>query len=144
MDLGALKTRDQVHEKLGEPVATGTDHDQPFEEFHTRRKLCDQNGSAVCMMGFGISLGLSELIAFPAELYLWGRNSFVGQRVRFTYDLDGVTVSQSWADSLTSFNPEGSVVQKDSPRREDANPQSNADRPGVFIRQASEPRTKLD
>jgi hypothetical protein len=81
-----ITTRDEAHAKYGAPVAIGEVEGQSFEEFITRRKFveCDKFESLV--FADILTLGLSEFILFPRELFIASRLSIVGQRLRFTYD----------------------------------------------------------
>src|SRR5438874_8732579 len=77
MDLQLLATRNQVHERFGAPVKSGAEDE--FEEYRTRRKVSQFYRSSSDAMGFAMTAGLYEFIAFPSELYLLGRNALVGQ-----------------------------------------------------------------
>ena len=90
-DLHNLATREQVHASLGEPAAAGIENGQPFEEYHTRRKISETDTLRVYALGMGIiySYGVYELIAFPKELYLLGSRTLRGQTICVTYDGNG-------------------------------------------------------
>jgi YD repeat-containing protein len=103
-DLYKLSTREQVHEKFGDPCTTGTIEGQPFEgqqfeTFLTRQKISeDYFVTAHHCMEIAMTYGLLEFIAFPHELYLLGRRSLFGQNIRFTYDATGNVTSANQED----------------------------------------------
>jgi hypothetical protein len=92
-DLSTLKTREQVHKQFGEPVASGTTNDESFEVYHTHQKIADQADADYLSMGIAMTYGVGELVAFPCELYLLGRNTIIGRDIRFTYDSSGKVTS---------------------------------------------------
>ena len=114
--LGDLTTREKVHQKFGEPSASGTFEGkpaegytypalgQPFEEFRTCRKIAEPMRSLSLGMSFVMTFGLGEVIMFPAELYRVGTRSLLGQDICFAYDSAGnVThyrVSDEWIDPI--------------------------------------------
>src|SRR5262245_27122075 len=88
-DIHTVTTREQANLRFGIPCASGTTNGQPYEEFRTRQKISEPflaHGNGV---GFVMSFGVSELFAFPYELYLLGRRTLLGQNLRFTYDRTG-------------------------------------------------------
>ena len=87
-DLSALKTREQVHDSFGTPVATGTSDGQTYEEYRSRRKIAEPHGPGYAM-SLALTLGLTELYWFPRELYLLGRHTILGRDICFTYDAAG-------------------------------------------------------
>jgi hypothetical protein len=88
-DLGTLETKEQVHAKFGMPAKTGVSEGQSFESFLSRVKFRDDYCCSGCLMCCGMTLGLSEFLAFPGELGWVGWNTLFGQDVRFTYDQAG-------------------------------------------------------
>jgi hypothetical protein len=100
-DLDTLKTKEKIHALLGEPVACGVADGKAFEEYHTRRKISDH---AIFRLGEGyfmawtMTCGAIDLYCVPHELYLVGRNTLLGQKVRVTYDGSG-TVTSVFLDS---------------------------------------------
>ena len=89
-DLAPLATRDQVHQEFGEPVAIGTATDgQVFEDYLTRRKYAEVGRSYSDGLGFAMTYGLTEFIAFPLELFRNGKRLLIGQTLRFEYDSAG-------------------------------------------------------
>jgi hypothetical protein len=89
IDPDALKTKEEVHAKFGKPVETGVSEGESFETFRTRRKVRDNISVSGCSMAFGMTLGLSEIIAVPLELYSVARGTLLGQDVQITYDKAG-------------------------------------------------------
>ncbi len=104
-DLEALKTKEEVHAKFGEPIATGTTEEGLYEDFRSRRKFRDPIGSQGCAMGFGMTMGLGEFYQFPLELFLVGRSTLLGQDVRFTYDAAGKVKHAYLNGGRISFEP---------------------------------------
>jgi hypothetical protein len=100
-DLNALKTKEEIHALLGEPVACGVANGEAFEEYHTRRKISDD---AILRLGEGYAMmmiltcGAIDVLYVPQELYLVGRNTLLGQKVRVIYDCSG-TVTGVCLDS---------------------------------------------
>jgi hypothetical protein len=93
-DLADLKDRTEVHAVFGPPAAAGEDDGQPFEEYTTRRKISDPRSIGPGMaMVYGATFGLYDLIGVPYELYLTGRRTVQGQRLRFTFDVDGQVIA---------------------------------------------------
>ncbi len=88
-DLQSLVTRDQVRAKLGKPAASGSQDGVNFDQFRTRRKFADEMEAASDGMGFAMTAGLLEFIAFPREVYLLAKRTIVGQDLRFEYDESG-------------------------------------------------------
>jgi hypothetical protein len=88
-DLSELTTREQVHAVMGEPVAAGTSDGQCHEDFRSHRKIAEPwQGEGLVMVDYG-TLGLAELVMFPAAVLRVGYTSVVGQDVRFQYDAAG-------------------------------------------------------
>ncbi|MBX9627841.1 MAG: hypothetical protein K2X82_28845 [Gemmataceae bacterium] len=85
-ELAKLKTRDEVRGKFGEPVGQGTEEGEFYEDYRTRRKIAEQWKGIYSCMGFAYTLGLSELYAFPHEVFVAARRSLAGQTVRVEYD----------------------------------------------------------
>ena len=144
-DLAKLKTKEQVCEQFGEPIASGIDKDgEFFEEFRSRRKFRDPMSCQMYAMSFGMTLGLSEVLAFPAELFLLGRGTLLGHDIRFTYDrtstvtsarLDGSRVA-GIIPNVASTYLKTRMDEREQESREPL-PDSNQDRPGPFIRSAA-------
>jgi hypothetical protein len=116
--LGDLTTREQVHERFGEPSASGTFEElpregytcpaigQPFEEFRTRRKIAEPMRSVSLGMSFVMTFGLGEAIMFPYELSLLGKRTLLGQDIRCVYDSAGTVthyyLAGEWTDCRSS------------------------------------------
>ena len=90
-DLHVLETKERVRAVLGEPVNSGVEKGQGFEEYTTRRKIASGMG---CISYNRLSyhktvratLGICELILVPGELCLMGKRTLLGQTIRVTYD----------------------------------------------------------
>jgi YD repeat-containing protein len=90
-DLGAVDTRAEMHGVLGEPVTRGVANGEPYEEFHTRMVIRDDQsaaGEGYALLLF-ITCGTSELVTVPYQLGLLCKRSIAGQTVRVTYDKNG-------------------------------------------------------
>jgi YD repeat-containing protein len=84
-----FKTKTEVQQEFGSPVSTGAENGQPYEEYHTRRKIAERWSGEGYVMLDTATLGLAELYMFPAALVRLTRNSITGRTVRFTYDEQG-------------------------------------------------------
>lgn len=94
--LDHLTTRDEVHAAFGQPQATGHIVGHPIEDYTTHRKIAEPwKGEGLCMI-CAVTLGLSELLAFPGESYDAIHRSIVGQHLRFEYDYAGNVISTQW------------------------------------------------
>jgi hypothetical protein len=102
-DVNALETREAVHAKLGQPLRATTSEEGVTEEFHSRRKFSDPTSFGACMMGFGMTMGLSEFVAFPWQLYCLGREVVVGHDLQFTYDASGKVTNALLDGSATKL-----------------------------------------
>jgi hypothetical protein len=85
-DLSVLETREEVRKDFGEPVASGVEDGQPYEEFRTRRKIVNEQEVYSLNMGLAMTGGLIEFIAFPLEVYEAMKATIAGQNLRFYYD----------------------------------------------------------
>ncbi|QEG31845.1 hypothetical protein GobsT_66920 [Gemmata obscuriglobus] len=90
-DLNTFETREQVHNSFGRPTVSG-DGEQPFDEFRTHRKLTEQEKIIYRVMEFCITLGLSEVVTTPVELYSAAKQCIEGRTVRFSYGPDGQVI----------------------------------------------------
>ena len=88
-DLSTLKDGDQVRQEFGKPEACGVQNGTAFEDFKSACKVSDGNRATGLLMLAGMTLGLSELIMFPNEVYREWRSTVVGQDIRFYYDQEG-------------------------------------------------------
>jgi hypothetical protein len=98
-DVTVLKTQEQVHERYGEPSASGTDDGQVFEEFRTRRKVSDRISADGYTTIAAMTYCAAELITFPYTMYSIGHMALLGNRLRFAYDPDGRVTSITLYDS---------------------------------------------
>lgn len=110
-DLRPLKTKQQIHEEFGEPVASGISDGKPYEVFHTRQKISEHLRASSLGMGFGMSFGLVELVQFPYELYLQGHKTAFGQTIQVNYDSEG-NVSRLWLDGWPLYMPEPPTLEE--------------------------------
>jgi hypothetical protein len=122
-DLTPLTTKAEIHAALGEPAVSGVSGGQPFEEYRTRRKIADRplgEGYAIALVE---TLGAIDLICVPAELYLTGRRTLLGQTIRVTYDStdkvaglyrDGESL-YFWGNPLPAESPASDVPTQATP-----------------------------
>jgi YD repeat-containing protein len=96
--------------------------DHPYEEFRTRKVIADENFSRGdgYAIGFIITLGTSELIEVPYQLFLLTKRTVLGQTIRVTYDKygniayvtrDGQTISSFVRNLERSAEKESGDVQ---------------------------------
>ena len=104
-DLKSLVTRDQVHATIGKPAASGFEDGVSFDQYRTRRKFPNDFDAAGDGMGFAMTVGLSEFIAFPRELYLLSKRTIFGQDLRFEYDESG-DVTRASLDGSWPYIPQ--------------------------------------
>jgi hypothetical protein len=108
VDLAALKTQEEVRAKFGDPIDNGIGKDESFDTFRSRSKYRDPMGVSSDLMAFGMTLGLSELVMVPAELYKLARATLFGQDVRFTYNAAGqvteVSVDGKWVGGTAIYD----------------------------------------
>lgn len=102
-DLSKLETREKVHEVFNKPTLAGYEDNRFFEEFRTRRKVSESLRASHLAMSVPMTFGLGELVAFPYELYLLGRNTILGQTIRFTYDSEGRIIRITLDGELTNW-----------------------------------------
>jgi uncharacterized protein YceK len=88
-DLSKLTTREEVHSEFGDPDKTGAEEGYSREDYCTRRKISEPMRSNSLGMGFAMTFGTAELVAFPMELCLLCRRTVLGQSLRFAYDDNG-------------------------------------------------------
>jgi hypothetical protein len=102
MDLSKVTTREEVHKKFGTPAVADDAH--TVEDYRTRRKLAEPELEvAERNMGIAMTYGLMECVAFPCEVYKLGRNTLVGQDLRFTYDARGF-VTAAYVDGQQFYS----------------------------------------
>lgn len=95
VELSDLTTKEQVHRTFGTPVASGVggQPDQPYEEFRTHRKISEKWKGQYLLMPCIVTLGLSEVVYFPSQLFCTARQCIVGQTIRFDYDANGKVIT---------------------------------------------------
>jgi hypothetical protein len=103
-DIRRLKTRDEVCNSFGAPVARGDVEEGTFDEFRTRRKIAAPETAVLTALMGVATVGLSELFAFPQVAGGAVRAALVGQQVRFEYAADG-TVREVWVDGEKHDRP---------------------------------------
>ena len=166
--LQVLSRREQVHDSFGEPSVTQKERDKVVEEYRTRRKLSEPSAVGN-LMAFVGTVGLSEFIAFPYELYQLGKTAVVGHELQFTYDETGAIIEvlvdgEAWpltphlkSDDGPSYGPtpppwakgadllsDGAATERKSPT---ATPEWSNDRfepPGSRLPSASAQRPIVD
>ena len=88
-DMSQLKTREEVHKEYGEPIASGIEKDKRYEDFHSHRKVVDEEEASDVSMAIGMTFGLGEFVYFPVETYRAMRATVFGQDLRFYYGSSG-------------------------------------------------------
>jgi hypothetical protein len=88
-DLSPLESREDARAQFGEPIATGTDGESPFEEFRSRQKLSEPARASTHGMGIAMTFFLFELYLFPRELCFLTKRTLFGQTIRVIYSPDG-------------------------------------------------------
>jgi hypothetical protein len=90
-DLTSATSKEQVRTELGEPIAWGVEDGSRFEEFHTHRKISAAYSERLSTesMAWVCTLGTSDVLFVPYELYLITHAALFGQTVRVTYDIGG-------------------------------------------------------
>jgi hypothetical protein len=89
-DLGTVTTREQIHAEFGPPVAGGVTEGKPYEDFRTHRKIADDFLSIQgARLASGYTLGLAEVVLWPAVCLDTARQVVFGQDLRFVYDEKG-------------------------------------------------------
>jgi hypothetical protein len=105
-DLTPLKSKEEIHAKLGKPVRTGIEESQFFEEYRTHRKIADPNPFKYFGPGYAMAViltcGLCEPICVAGELCRVSRQTVLGQTVRVTYDSTG-SVTNIYLDGESLF-----------------------------------------
>ena len=94
VDVNALDTKEQAHHAFGTPATSGG-ADQPYDEFRTHRKLSERWRGEYLVIPCVVTLGLSEIVLLPVELYGAARQRVVGHTLRFGYDADGNVITAS-------------------------------------------------
>src|SRR5262249_50604053 len=102
-DLGQLSNRDAVHAEFGKPERTGREDGEEDEEFRYHGKVAADWGETNSLgMGWAMSFGLIEFVAFPRELFLIGKHTIGGQDIRFYFD-DAGNVTGCSADGRSKL-----------------------------------------
>jgi hypothetical protein len=113
--LDDLKSRDAVHAKFGEPIRSIQPNETTTtDEFVTRKKIGDWLASHGCVLGFGITWGLSEFYAFPYYSFCEAHHLIAGQRLQFTYDVMGnvITVKRNGKHIAGRYIPDETESSK--------------------------------
>jgi hypothetical protein len=93
-DLTALTTKEEVRRVFGDPVTSS--ESPPTDDFRTHRKLVKSDlglrgdGPAIELC---ITLGLSECVELPKELFVATQQVVEGRNVRFVYDAGGKVIA---------------------------------------------------
>jgi hypothetical protein len=97
-DLDSLHTKEGVRKSLGKPDASGMIDGHAYEDFHSHRKIAEKffRGEGL-MMAWVLTLGFSDLIQVPVELYTASREMIAGHDYRIFYEADG-TVKTVFVD----------------------------------------------
>jgi hypothetical protein len=124
-DPTALKTRDEVHAKFGEPVASGVfkdDDGKTYEDYVVHQKIAaDTDFRTHGFIGMVqlendykafliFTLGTCELVLIPEQLILTTVRCIGGERIRFKYDSLGRLVEVQRDSNLDYFQSSDGVV----------------------------------
>jgi hypothetical protein len=88
-DLSKLTTREEVHREFGEPDKIGAVGGYACEDYCSRRKISEPVRSNSLGLGFAMTFGTAELVAFPMEICFFSRRTVLGQSLRFAYEDNG-------------------------------------------------------
>ena len=91
-DLEPFKTREQIHEQLGEPTKKGEDNGLAYEEFTTRQKIAEKmvhRYSVGYAMMWYFTLGTIDVVCVPCELIGISYGTIFGNTIRVMYDPSG-------------------------------------------------------
>jgi hypothetical protein len=92
-DVTNYSNREEVHHQFGMPNTTGTTNGVPFEEFQTRRKICEWKHAYIFDLADWGTFGLTEFVFLPLELLDNGERIVMGKKVRITYDESGQVIN---------------------------------------------------
>ena len=133
LDPTQLQTAEDVHGKFGKPYASGSANDALkedqsvprnaafYEDYMVRQKIATSNYGEGYVMLLLITFGTAEFLALPPELFLLAKRSILGQKLRFTYDIEGRLIrlqldgdeQQFWMFNCLHYAPR--VPVQDSP-----------------------------
>jgi len=122
-DTDRLTTRDEVRAEFGAPDATGEADGWAFDHYRTRRKMSELDRSLRMGLSGAMSLGLSEILAFPVEVGRLVGNTAAGQDLRFTYDRAGRVTSVSLDGQAPGVLPRERLADPDAAAGPDERPQ---------------------
>ena len=107
VELSDLTTKEQVHRTFGTPVTGGIEGQpgQAYEEFRTHRKISERWKGEYLLIPCVVTLGLSEFVYFPRELFCATRQLIVGQSIRFGYDIHGNVTTVDGGGPPNSIRP---------------------------------------
>jgi hypothetical protein len=90
IDPGYAKTRQQVHETFGEPLASGvTEGGEQYEDYCCHHKVSENLRASVLWLITYSSLGLADFYYFPCEIGRTAWKAVRGYDLRFQYDAEG-------------------------------------------------------
>jgi hypothetical protein len=88
-DVGKLANKTQVHESFGTPTNLGNEGGYAFEEYRTRRRISEPEVADLFFKYDAMTLGLFELVVFPAAICQTTWSTLVGRTLRFEYAENG-------------------------------------------------------
>jgi hypothetical protein len=88
-DPSELATRDQVHQALGQPVATEVGDRGSSEDYRCHAKVAENTRAALLFLEDFYTLGLADLCFVPYEVGRYGWKAVSGYDLRFHYDETG-------------------------------------------------------
>ncbi|WP_439626348.1 hypothetical protein [Gemmata sp.] len=123
VNVNELSTKDEVRQAFGTPAFTC---DEFHDEFRTHRKLAEQWKLEYLAMPAVITLGLSEVVLFPTEVYCAAKQRIRGAHVRFFYDENGKVTYVLVDGERPILSPHRSLPGSEPPPE---SPQTASDRP---------------
>jgi hypothetical protein len=116
-----FKTKDEVHEALGEPVSESFGTRVSAEDFRTRVKIAERERAEGISLAVGNTNGLLELYMGPFEMGTLIGRTVTGQTLRFLYDendkvtdvlLNGSSLHTNRAIAAANGKPQASAGEK--------------------------------
>jgi hypothetical protein len=88
-DVRQLANKDQVRDSFGVPLLQGIDDGRHFDEYHTRKKISEDQVAVACAVADLQTLGLFEFVLFPYAVCRTTCPTLAGQKLRFEYGEKG-------------------------------------------------------
>jgi hypothetical protein len=101
-DVRKLANKEQVHESFGTPTRYGNEQGRDFEEYHTRKKISEDQVAGGSIIADASTFGLLELVLFPYAVCHTAWTTLAGQTLLFEYaengDVTGVCIHGATID----------------------------------------------